>query len=166
MIRRPPRSTRTDTLFPYTTLFRAPEARKDRAAALSGAGAGTEPQRACLDRHVLASRALNRRSPTGGPIARESDQPALLHRRFDEAGEQRMRVKRLRFQLRVELHADKPRMIGPLDDFGQRSVGRHARKDQPVLFQRFAVVDVHLIAVAMPLADLACPIDGGRMAVA
>src|SRR3546814_798930 len=107
-----------------------------------------------------------RRSPTGGPIARESDQPALLHRRFDEAGEQRMRVKRLRFQLRVELHADKPRMIGPLDDFGQRSVGRHARKDQPVLFQRFAVVDVHLIAVAMPLADLACPIDGGRMAVA
>src|SRR3546814_13766638 len=26
MIRRPPRSTRTDTLFPYTTLFRSPEA--------------------------------------------------------------------------------------------------------------------------------------------
>src|SRR3546814_5553592 len=30
MIRRPPRSTRTDTLFPYTTLFRSVEAR-DRA---------------------------------------------------------------------------------------------------------------------------------------
>src|SRR3546814_5124256 len=27
MIRRPPRSTRTDTLFPYTTLFRSREAR-------------------------------------------------------------------------------------------------------------------------------------------
>src|SRR3546814_10798217 len=27
MIRRPPRSTRTDTLFPYTTLFRSPEPR-------------------------------------------------------------------------------------------------------------------------------------------
>src|SRR3546814_5086618 len=27
MIRRPPRSTRTDTLFPYTTLFRSPERR-------------------------------------------------------------------------------------------------------------------------------------------
>src|SRR3546814_1384051 len=26
MIRRPPRSTRTDTLFPYTTLFRSPSA--------------------------------------------------------------------------------------------------------------------------------------------
>src|SRR3546814_20663200 len=30
MIRRPPRSTRTDTLFPYTTLFRSP--RKVRVA--------------------------------------------------------------------------------------------------------------------------------------
>src|SRR3546814_1358436 len=27
MIRRPPRSTRTDTLFPYTTLFRSPAAK-------------------------------------------------------------------------------------------------------------------------------------------
>src|SRR3546814_14751515 len=27
MIRRPPRSTRTDTLFPYTTLFRSPHTR-------------------------------------------------------------------------------------------------------------------------------------------
>src|SRR3546814_7053319 len=27
MIRRPPRSTRTDTLFPYTTLFRSPARR-------------------------------------------------------------------------------------------------------------------------------------------
>src|SRR3546814_2063101 len=29
MIRRPPRSTRTDTLFPYTTLFRSPRKRGD-----------------------------------------------------------------------------------------------------------------------------------------
>src|SRR3546814_8883985 len=28
MIRRPPRSTRTDTLFPYTTLFRSAQARR------------------------------------------------------------------------------------------------------------------------------------------
>src|SRR3546814_6240242 len=35
MIRRPPRSTRTDTLFPYTTLFRSPRgrARRHRAEA-------------------------------------------------------------------------------------------------------------------------------------
>src|SRR3546814_9744631 len=36
MIRRPPRSTRTDTLFPYTTLFRSPgvgDRRRARPAA-------------------------------------------------------------------------------------------------------------------------------------
>src|SRR3546814_6251242 len=27
MVRRPPRTTRTDTLFPYTTLFRSPESK-------------------------------------------------------------------------------------------------------------------------------------------
>src|SRR3546814_2049712 len=32
MIRRPPRSTRTDTLFPYTTLFRSPYLRADSHA--------------------------------------------------------------------------------------------------------------------------------------
>src|SRR3546814_3022134 len=52
MIRRPPRSTRTDTLFPYTTLFRSDldrtrlggraAAARYRAAALScGAGLGS-----------------------------------------------------------------------------------------------------------------------------
>src|SRR3546814_10954023 len=30
MIRRPPRSTRTDTRFPYTTLFRSPQAAEGR----------------------------------------------------------------------------------------------------------------------------------------
>src|SRR3546814_15887932 len=33
MIRRPPRSTRTDTLFPYTTLFRSSAARPRSGAA-------------------------------------------------------------------------------------------------------------------------------------
>src|SRR3546814_9235558 len=32
MIRRPPRSTRTDTLFPYTTLFRSKELTRQKAA--------------------------------------------------------------------------------------------------------------------------------------
>src|SRR3546814_3933168 len=35
MIRRPPRSTRTDTLFPYTTLFRSGQARADHGRELS-----------------------------------------------------------------------------------------------------------------------------------
>src|SRR3546814_10612103 len=42
MIRRPPRSTRTDPLFPCTTLFRSPRRRGDRgrAAAADPAGGG------------------------------------------------------------------------------------------------------------------------------
>src|SRR3546814_14215453 len=39
MIRRPPRSTRTDTLFPYTTLFRSAwrgDANRKRAARMAG----------------------------------------------------------------------------------------------------------------------------------
>src|SRR3546814_14337286 len=58
MIRRPPRSTRTDTLFPYTTLFRSPRRRaylqgcKDHVRAgqggecrrRRGVGAGDEPE--------------------------------------------------------------------------------------------------------------------------
>src|SRR3546814_11548296 len=58
MIRRPPRSTRTDTLFPYTTLFRSVIARIGRRQAerplrqpvfgdrLGKAGPGVEPRRA------------------------------------------------------------------------------------------------------------------------
>src|SRR3546814_7583664 len=35
MIRRPPRSTRTDTLFPYTTLFRSRAARRARGGSMA-----------------------------------------------------------------------------------------------------------------------------------
>src|SRR3546814_15705799 len=45
MIRRPPRSTRTDTLFPYTTLFRSAAVADggDRGRAGAAAGASAEP---------------------------------------------------------------------------------------------------------------------------
>src|SRR3546814_19772895 len=36
MIRRPPRSTRTDTLFPYTALFRSPQPPTRTASTISG----------------------------------------------------------------------------------------------------------------------------------
>src|SRR3546814_11074002 len=38
MIRRPPRSTRTDTLFPYTTLFRSPFPYRCSSGATDGGG--------------------------------------------------------------------------------------------------------------------------------
>src|SRR3546814_7804221 len=64
MMRRPPRSTRTDTLFPDTTLFRSWE----DDAACSPCGAVGSPWRAC--------RAGDRRPPggetaPGGPASRE-----------------------------------------------------------------------------------------------
>src|SRR3546814_8175895 len=43
MIRRPPRSTRTDTLFPYTTLFRSPSWPRIRP----GSQVVTSPLRMC-----------------------------------------------------------------------------------------------------------------------
>src|SRR3546814_7794338 len=48
MIRRPPRSTRTDTRFPYTTLFRSTAASK------------TSPPRASIAPHAPASTSHNR----------------------------------------------------------------------------------------------------------
>src|SRR3546814_19235204 len=45
MIRRPPRSTRTDTLFPYTTLFRSP-GRGEHKASCADRRAGES--RGCL----------------------------------------------------------------------------------------------------------------------
>src|SRR3546814_7161106 len=66
MIRRPPRSTRTDTLFPYTTLFRSappaarrPDARARRRAGRDPAAAG--PRRA---RDARCSRGA-RQQPAG-----------------------------------------------------------------------------------------------------
>src|SRR3546814_4078271 len=62
MIRRPPRSTRTDTLFPYTTLFRSAEfCRRQRLPAndaiiqFDGRVTGVERKREAA-RHILAGR--------------------------------------------------------------------------------------------------------------
>src|SRR3546814_1272869 len=60
MIRRPPRSTRTDTLFPYTTLFRSPEPR----------GADRDPG-PCL--RSPADRSLAAPNGQGGGALRQAD---------------------------------------------------------------------------------------------
>src|SRR3546814_15716905 len=63
MIRRPPRSTRTDTLFPYTTLFRSPGA--NRLCGLFEAGR----------RRIVIDRAMTRSSPFATAAAAQE----LLH---------------------------------------------------------------------------------------
>src|SRR3546814_1282396 len=51
MIRRPPRSTRTDTLFPYTTLFRSPDIRRRWSRARTS-GAGRRSHRSDRRDHI------------------------------------------------------------------------------------------------------------------
>src|SRR3546814_16121130 len=58
MIRRPPRSTRTDTLFPYTTLFRSPAA-LGVIGAVHGAIVG-------LARHAVGIAGVDARIGIGG----------------------------------------------------------------------------------------------------
>src|SRR3546814_6799449 len=57
MIRLPPRSTRTDTLFPYTTLFRSPASSRSRRRRALRPG-GHRPRQ----RDGLSALALTRRS--------------------------------------------------------------------------------------------------------
>src|SRR3546814_12307556 len=64
MIRRPPRSTRTDTLFPYTTLFRSLQA----GARCPGGGAFRDDSAGAQRRHSCAD------------AVRASDRPLSLHR--------------------------------------------------------------------------------------
>src|SRR3546814_10501789 len=67
MIRRPPRSTRTDTLFPYTTLFRSdrlPAARRERRDRGRG-GAAHRP------RAGSGARTVSRRVATEQPRSEE-----------------------------------------------------------------------------------------------
>src|SRR3546814_5017938 len=88
MIRRPPRSTRTDTLFPYTTLFRSlgarllSPARRGGADHLGGDGhlavrawlaVGAGPMDRCAGRGLEAGD--RGRPPRGWPHRR----PALAH---------------------------------------------------------------------------------------
>src|SRR3954453_2447627 len=82
-----------------------------------------------------------------------SDNPGLLDERSNEAGEQRMRAQRLRFQLRVILPADEPGMPRQLDRLRQHPIRRHARKPHPGRLETLAVIDVHLVAVPVPFAD-------------
>src|SRR3546814_17071065 len=70
MIRRPPRSTRTDTLFPYTTLFRSARPGqvrplRPRRLRMGARGGGEARTRPALRRAVLAQQVRTRPARTG-----------------------------------------------------------------------------------------------------
>src|SRR5260221_1512732 len=69
-------------------------------------------------------------------------------------------------ELGVELDADEPGVVGPLDDFRQLAVRGHAGENEARAFQRAAVMDVDFIAVTVPLADQVRSVDGAHDAVA
>src|SRR3546814_11656050 len=77
MIRRPPRSTRTDTLFPYTTLFRSagglagpPVAEEGGAAVLPPQRHGPDPRRAGREHLLVGQGALEVRGLGREPLSR------------------------------------------------------------------------------------------------
>src|SRR3546814_16266944 len=82
MIRRPPRSTRTDTLFPYTTLFRSRHARRRMIHAETRRRGGVSfavPSPAPAANHVLAASdftvALTRDGSKNTPSRHASPRP-------------------------------------------------------------------------------------------
>src|SRR3546814_16576127 len=87
MIRRPPRSTRTDTLFPYTTLFRSP----------------AEAVRGIIPEHLLLVADLVDELLAGHAIDDAADCDDIAARRIDQAGsvEEARKVGRFIFQILV-----------------------------------------------------------------
>src|SRR3546814_9169121 len=90
MIRRPPRSTRTDTLFPYTTLFRTAPRGHDsgamvalRAAAPSEESLGFPPVSAYLLRGWRGHPASgDRKASMTGEAAAQDDRETTARRRL------------------------------------------------------------------------------------
>ena len=61
--------------------------------------------------------------------------------------------QRLRFEFRVELAAQEPRMIRQLNDFHEVLVGRYAGNNQPIVRQRLFKLAIEFVAVAVPLGN-------------
>src|SRR3546814_8736717 len=91
MIRRPPRSTRTDTLFPYTTLFRSAERLGDSFAAVDNADPVTPIERCHPNRHRFA--APGEFDRVGEQIGDDLHQPVLV-RKDGGAGRDRLHKNR------------------------------------------------------------------------
>src|SRR3546814_17311723 len=73
MLRLPPRSTRTDTLFPYTTLFRSRESRSRRPRSdAQGRGGGGGRQRGTSHRSAASSSSVRASTQRRPPSASSS----------------------------------------------------------------------------------------------
>src|SRR3546814_2970369 len=100
MIRRPPRSTRTDTLFPYTTLFRSPPrgrlaARRDGANLRLGAGT------------AFARRGRNEGGAMKGPAMQKRARIFLRSEEHTSELQSLMRISYAVFCLKKKIHSTK-----------------------------------------------------------
>src|SRR3546814_15446889 len=105
MIRRPPRSTRTDTLFPYTTLFRSFLSLGDRRRPVSG---GPVRMQRYVDRQLSPGviEMVRREIPRHGlrAIRREFYSPLHNHVLANRG----TRDRHERFEMLIETRAQKP----------------------------------------------------------
>src|SRR3546814_19679987 len=86
MIRRPPRSTRTDTLFPYTTLFRSYKGAFEMAATVDYLFAFAATTRAVADHHFDAVYAAYLEDPAVRSFL-EQNNPAALEEMAERLAE-------------------------------------------------------------------------------
>src|SRR3546814_17683237 len=118
MIRRPPRSTRTDTLFPYTTLFRSQGQHGRDPRRLGGA----QPRGVMPEITLRARIGAIGADPGFGDVEIDFHDPALAPDRFDQQREPRLeRLARIAPALDQEgvfggLLADRP---SATDSFAQ-----------------------------------------------
>src|SRR3546814_2720824 len=119
MIRRPPRSTRTDTLFPYTTLFRSPGASPQASARdLSSPGGGQQRPSPADGGGSGVSAGPAAPAATGGRGLRRTDphpsphRLSLVRRRPPSPPDDRTRAHLFVQGRRRRTSRDAPRQIG------------------------------------------------------
>src|SRR3546814_6200644 len=110
MIRRPPTSTRTDTLFPYTTLFRSDDRRGDEVR-----------QMARHREHHVVVRGIHRLDPCAERL------PEARHRRH-------RRVRRIRAR-----SDDAPAAFEQRGEAGRRETEEHTSELQSLMRTSYAV---------------------------
>ena len=78
--------------------------------------------------------------------------------RADERMEERVRRERLRFEFRMELASQKPRVVRGLDNLHVLAVGRSSGDAESGVGQRLFVFAVEFVAVAVAFADIGCAV--------
>src|SRR3546814_2124599 len=110
MIRRPPRSTRTDTLFPYTTLFRSDRVGKLRQPAGDGGPgqpADQQVRRRLSGQALLRRLRVRRRGRAAGDRPRSEEHTSEL--------QSLMRISYAVFCLKKKKHQDRQAIVTTTD---------------------------------------------------